>query len=369
MKNKEEKKYDQYWSYTAAYTDLTGEKAVSALRACVDYLIQRGDKPYSIKDYSEMQRKVIELEDIGDVSARKAINQFVKLGFLKPKLAGYNNETIEFLNARDEHERKSVLSKIVYKYANFDNSMTRPVASDSRQIKFLIKTLEEVGKLTQQELVALMTVKIEDFPEGYLTAVELQAQYKSAQENNFFKRKYNQVSHLKSLLNNLDNLTIRDSTIYFSDDEEVNQDKEKQNKGRDPYLQRIFKSELIQESIRIYSCDVPEDKPIDKPKCMVEGLSHPVLIASHIKPYSKCAKEDGSQFDVNNGLLLSKNLDSLFDLGYITFDNDGNIKPSYKLSPDMFEYLAEFHLDNRFLNENRIKYLEYHRDKVFKKEE
>ncbi|MBP2691999.1 MAG: HNH endonuclease [Muribaculaceae bacterium] len=355
--SKNKKIYDRYWKYTAAYTDLTGETATEALSTCVNYLNERGDKPYSQKDYAEMQRRVSELDDIDSVSARKAINQFVKLGFLKPLLAGYNNETIEFLNARDKDKRKSVLSKIVYKYANFDNSMTKPVASDSRQINFLIKTLEEVGKLTQKELIALMTVNTDDFPKGYLTAKELQDYYDKAEKNNFFKRKYNQVRHLRTLLNSLDNLTVRGTTIYFSGDDD-NTEAEKVRKTRDPYLQSIFKSELCQESISHYNSV--------KAKCMVEKLSHPVLIASHIKPYSHCDENDDSQFDVNNGLLLSKNIDSLFDLGYITFEDDGSIKPSPTLDDDMKNYLSGHRLDNAFLNDKRLNYLEYHREKIFR---
>ena len=30
--------YEQYWSYTAAFTDLFGSKAINTLKTCVDFL-------------------------------------------------------------------------------------------------------------------------------------------------------------------------------------------------------------------------------------------------------------------------------------------------------------------------------------------
>lgn len=100
---------------------------------------------------------------------------------------------------------------------------------------------------------------------------------------------------------------------------------------------------------------------------MLEGLAHPVLIASHIKPYSHCKSDEKAQFDVNNGLLLSKNTDSLFDLGYMTFDKEGNIIPSKMLDKEMIGYLAQFKLNPAFMNKSRMDYMEYHRQNVFEK--
>ena len=47
------------------------------------------------------------------------------------------------------------------------------------------------------------------------------------------------------------------------------------------------------------------------------------LIASHIKPWSKC--KSNQKLDVNNGLLLCPNHDRLFDEGWISFDEIGKI--------------------------------------------
>lgn len=50
------------------------------------------------------------------------------------------------------------------------------------------------------------------------------------------------------------------------------------------------------------------------------------LVVSHIKPWSK--SEPHERLDPFNGLLLLPNLDKVFDLGYITFEESGQIRVS-----------------------------------------
>lgn len=57
--------------------------------------------------------------------------------------------------------------------------------------------------------------------------------------------------------------------------------------------------------------------------CSVTGLQvSDVLIASHILAWSRC-RSASERWDVDNGLLLTPSLDKAFDLGYISFDSDG----------------------------------------------
>lgn len=91
------------------------------------------------------------------------------------------------------------------------------------------------------------------------------------------------------------------------------------------------------------------------------------LIASHIKPWSRCNSVE--RIDPENGLLLTPNLDKLFDLGHITFDDSGalimsealrlnddhtklgdisRLKLSLPMSERMQNYMA-FHRENIFL--------------------
>ena len=132
-------------------------------------------------------------------------------------------------------------------------------------------------------------------------------------------------------------------------------DRREKTKTRDPYLQRLYKIELITEVKELYNITMGE--------CVLEHLPYPVLIASHIKPYIEC--DDKEAFDVNNGLLLSKNLDSLFDLGFISFDNEGTILLSDRLEPKVKDAIKHYQLDEIIYNDIRKNYMEYHRENVF----
>lgn len=96
-------------------------------------------------------------------------------------------------------------------------------------------------------------------------------------------------------------------------------------------------------------------------KCAVLNIeTSPILIASHIKPWRNSNNEE--RLDPNNGILLSPNLDALFDKNIISFDNQGKIILTNKLSIEIYNSLGIN--ENMYLshiNENIIKYLEYHR--------
>lgn len=359
MTNKINQIYEEYWSYTAAFTDMDGNKFLTVLKSCIDFIDNQTNCLYSENKYNELQKKVSLESGITLPSVRKGINQLVKLGFLKPLLEGYAPEAVDYLNAKTNEKRRILLSKLVYHYSNFNNSMTKPNCLGQGQINFFIKTLTEIGAIDDRALTALMLVDIKKHPKGYLDQNELNKVFIDAQSNGFIDRKYNQISHLKNLLCRLNDLQERNNMIYFKTDAERlfgNEDEQKKV-GRDQYLQRIFKTELEEESSSFFHSGTP--------KCMVEQLSHPVLIASHIKPYKQCNNTEA--FDVNNGLLLSRNTDSLFDLGYITFDNEGRIISSKILDRDIVGYLENLHLNSSFINEKRMDYMKFHREQVFEK--
>jgi putative restriction endonuclease len=59
--------------------------------------------------------------------------------------------------------------------------------------------------------------------------------------------------------------------------------------------------------------------------CRLTGVTEPRLLkASHIKPWRSC-ETSAERLDGNNGLLLSPNVDHLFDRGYISFEADGRL--------------------------------------------
>ena len=104
------------------------------------------------------------------------------------------------------------------------------------------------------------------------------------------------------------------------------------------------------------------------PSCPLTGLDiEPLLIASHIKPWSKCNNEE--RLDPSNGLMLAPNIDALFDSGLITFETDGTIKISPKIDPENQERLGISRDMKLKIEPESEKYFEYHRNHVFQKEE
>ncbi len=357
MRNRLNQVYEDYWNYTAAFTNFNGVKFLKVLRASLDFIDAHKDEGYSPTKYNDLQEALNIVQYCDDLtSQRKRINQLVKLGFIKPYLTDYPPESREYLTAGTDKKRKSILSKIVYKYANLCNATTNDIRT--KQLTFFLKSLDAVGHLTTLDLATLMTIDIATFPKDHANREDIQKQCSDVDVNGFVRRKYNQISHLKNLLGKLDDLVIRDDSIYYATDAlRLFGDKEERKEVRDPYLQRVFKYELEEESTIHYQSTIP--------KCMLEGLTYPVLIASHIKPYKDSDEKEA--FDINNGLLLSKNLDSLFDLGYITFSDEGIIIPSRDLGIDVVDYIRHFRLDRDFVNPKRMVYMEYHRKNVFEK--
>lgn len=99
-------------------------------------------------------------------------------------------------------------------------------------------------------------------------------------------------------------------------------------------------------------------------RCCLCGVeSHTLLIASHIKPWAE--SEPKEKLDVDNGFLMCPNHDRLFDKGYITFDDDGKIIISDRLTENDRVF---FNVNSRMrieLTKRNKKYLRFHREKVF----
>lgn len=97
--------------------------------------------------------------------------------------------------------------------------------------------------------------------------------------------------------------------------------------------------------------------------CLCEVENPTLLIASHIKPWVESEPEE--KLDVDNGFLMCPNHDKLFDKGYITFDDDGKIIISDRLTENDRVFLnvnSRMHIE---LTESNKKYLKFHRENVF----
>ena len=202
----------------------------------------------------------------------------------------------------------------------------------------------------------MMLVNIDECSKGFLTREEIEKKKKYAITIKFDKRKYNQRDHLSNFLSKLSDLYMKDNVLYINEEDIPNDITELEK--RDPYLHRLYKSNLKVESKEIYKKEI----------CYMEKLDYPSLVASHIKPWRICMKEHkiNEAYDFNNGLLLSRGMDALFDKGYISFNDDGTIIISERLSEEVREHLKRYTIDLKILNTERLKYLKYNRENVFK---
>lgn len=101
--------------------------------------------------------------------------------------------------------------------------------------------------------------------------------------------------------------------------------------------------------------------------CRVTRVDRPAhLIASHCKPWRDCQNEE--RLDGENGLLLTPSIDHLFDRGFISFEDNGDLLISPVAHRDS---LLRMGVDaSRLPNVGGFTvgqkhYLEYHRDNVF----
>lgn len=102
-------------------------------------------------------------------------------------------------------------------------------------------------------------------------------------------------------------------------------------------------------------------------RCAVTGCSEKDLLrASHIKPWSKGTVEE--RLGLYNGLLLAANIDAAFDAGFVSFDDEGKILISKRLSNDDAEALG-IHSEMRLrrIEDGHRRNLAYHRRECFER--
>lgn len=109
-----------------------------------------------------------------------------------------------------------------------------------------------------------------------------------------------------------------------------------------------------------------ENVRLNETICRVTGISDPKhLRASHIKPWSRST--DAEKLNGCNGLLLSPHIDHLFDKGFISFTDGGDLL----LSPHLNSLVvAAWGIPQRknvgSFNDQQKTFLEFHRESVFK---
>lgn len=98
--------------------------------------------------------------------------------------------------------------------------------------------------------------------------------------------------------------------------------------------------------------------------CAVTGFSDTrFLVASHIKPWRD--SDNNERLDSYNGLLLLPNIDKVFDLGFITFEEQGEIMLSSELHFANVLDISESMKIN--LSDRHQEYMDFHRKHVFER--
>tara|TARA_B110000014_G_C20103978_1_gene580145 strand:+ start:181 stop:1338 length:1158 start_codon:yes stop_codon:yes gene_type:complete len=371
--------YQDYWKVTLEYTDTDSNFYIGTLKIIKDFIDKHKDELSEPETYSEDLWKKLQEEvdsfhpkqrtvpDAISPSVRKAINQFVKLGFVEPGGKGYHRDLEKFLQPDSPQQKLIIFSKIVYENSNFNGSWTTPDSKDrGNHMQFLIKTLQEVNRLTRQDILGLMKVDIDTITDDHLTRKELDEYVDDNWDDGFLEKKYNQLSHFRSILKRLDGMTMR--TEYPEGDVLISETYAKEQfpdhwrkEGRDPYLQNMYRRSLIQESIDKTQAEI--DVYSTNGFCMASGMNDK-CIASHLKPFSRCDNSEEA-YDPSNGLFLLVKIDKYFDKGRITFDSNGCIIFRRDFPPAEKKEFEKLSINTIFLTKERLQYLEYHRKNVF----
>jgi putative restriction endonuclease len=95
--------------------------------------------------------------------------------------------------------------------------------------------------------------------------------------------------------------------------------------------------------------------------CLVTNIEEPkLLVASHIKPWKDCRKNPQECLDPHNALLLSPTWDRLFDQGFVSFSENGEMLISDNLTNDVQEALNA-NVTSIKLTERQSSYMAFHR--------
>lgn len=100
--------------------------------------------------------------------------------------------------------------------------------------------------------------------------------------------------------------------------------------------------------------------------CRVTGVSDPQhLRASHIKPWR--LSNDIEKLHGCNGLLLAPHIDHLFDSGFISFTDEGELLVSPQLNREILKTWGVSKKNVGNFNLEQSKFLQFHRTNIFKK--
>lgn len=373
--------YENYWKCTLALTNFYGDQFKRTLEVIINHIdkyelgnrtpfdliknLNSNHKQFTaIAHYQDLQNDIQHLfpnDDKTGATTRKQLNTFVKLGFIKPYLNGYVPAAKQYIKRNQtNNELRRLFSDTVYQYSSFNSSMTSD-DSETNQIKFLVNTLlnKSDKKLEMDELLGVMQMDVTASP--YATDKKILQDKNWANHIDFFKRKYNQVTHLKAVLSNLNLFEVikkdkKQFMICLSENaHEFLPDKG--NTTRDSYRFALMKKAVFEESNRIYGKKISWFSKEEQ-----EGL-----VVSHIYASAEALanRQLDAAYDPNNALLLKPgDEDQYFDKYKMTFDNNGFPIFSTEVRKDFISLSRKngYKIDEEILTSKRLSYLiNYHK--------
>lgn len=350
-----------------ALTNFNGSQFIRTLEIIINHIDKYYQKSTSLPldmHYKELQDTVFTCfpNDSEDkLSTRKQINEFIKLGFINPKLYGYSDFAKKYILSNTDIERKQIFSDIVYTSSSFNSSVKKD-DKNNNQIKFLINTLinrkpdkNGLRLLSGFELTGLMQLDISCSSYAKEKDIIFNSQWANYIE--FKKRKYNQIRHLKSIIRNLNFLNIlkKGEDYYICLAEDSKNILPAASTKRDPYRFANMRKAVLDESNKIYGKSI----------CWLTKKESEGLVVSHIYASADALRNwDVSEaYDPNNALLLAPgDVDQYFDKKKITIDPSGNVIFSNLVRKDFKEEVRanNWHIDSIILNKNRLNYLHKH---------
>lgn len=209
----------------------------------------------------------------------------------------------------------------------------------SKTINTISKELINIGCDIEDLFLIKDANEAETLKEKYLGNTALEA--KNKRGNNMYSRSFDlYIEYLRQLPNNeeRDIEEILNSEIGITEKKAL-------------MLARMGQGKYRNNLIKLWG------------KCSLSQYSDTsLLVASHIKPWSKCNPQE--RIDPYNGLLLLPNYDKVFDKGLITFDSTGKIYISSLLHE--FASLGLHHDMKINLSMKHLGYIEHHNKFIFK---
>ncbi|WP_145270220.1 hypothetical protein [Staphylococcus argensis] len=371
--------YEQYWKLTLGTSAFFDVQFIRTLKIIIDHiekyrlmdkkvdeLVKNPDaKRKNVKEeivhYKELVDKIKYVypnDDNTGATTRKQINQYIKLGFIKPYLNGYCKNALEYIKPnKDKEELSRLFSDIVYQYSSFNSSVTND-DTECNQIKFIVKTLlnKKEKVLTIDQLIGIMQIDINN--KEYAKEKDILTNTNWATSIEFVKRKYNQAAYLRSVLRNLSLFKAigsnADYKISLVEDAKEYLPESGDTK-RDSYRFGLMRKAVLKESEQIYG----------KRVCWLSKQESRGLVVSHIYASHKALSnwDIDEAYDPKNALLLKPgDIDDYFDKYKYTIDQRGNMVFSNELRNDFVNTCKEnnYSIDNAILDDKRKGYLKIH---------